>query len=257
MLFHVWTEAAHRPTRDLDLLGSGDPSPERCQIVFREICGLPVATDDGLIFVPESVGVEKIKEGMEYEGVRVKFVAKLENAQIAIQVDVGFGDAVIPRLLKYPTVLPMPAPQIQAYPMETVIAEKMEAIVSLDMLNTHMKDFFDIWFLAQTFAFNGRTLHDAVRATFGRRNTELSSGNLATLLNELAGDASKQTQWRAFLRKSNLIVEDDLVAANRAVHNFLVPLAGGERGQVPATMVWEPGGPWRYSDGPASGGRSE
>ncbi len=245
MLFHVWTAAAHRPTRDLDLLGRGDPSPERCQIVFREICGLPVATDDGLIFVPESVGVEKIKDGMEYEGVRVKFVAKLENARIAIQVDVGFGDAVMPRLLQYPTVLPMPAPQIQAYPMETVIAEKMEAIVSLGMLNTRMKDFFDIWFLAQTFRFDGRLLHDALRATFARRKTELSSGDLAKLLNELAGDESKQTQWRAFLRKSSLIVEVDLGAVNRAIHDFLVPLAGGKITQDSASMVWEPGGPWQ------------
>ncbi len=245
MLFHVWTAAAHRPTRDLDLLGRGDPSPEHCQTVFREICALPVTTDDGLIFLPESVGVEKIKEGLEYEGVRVKFVARLENARIAIQVDVGFGDAVMPSLLQYPTVLPMPAPQIQAYPMETVIAEKTEAIVSLGMLNTRMKDFFDIWFLAQTFAFDGRTLHDAVRATFGRRNTDLSFGVLAKLLNELADDASKQMQWRAFLRKSSLIVEDDLVAVNRAIRDFLVPLAGGEITQGPASMVWEPGGPWQ------------
>lgn len=209
-----------------------------------KFCGLPVTTDDGLIFLPESVGVEKIKEGLEYEGVRVKFVARLENARIAIQVDVGFGDAVMPSLLQYPTVLPMPAPQIQAYPMETVIAEKTEAIVSLGMLNTRMKDFFAIWFLAQTFAFDGRTLHDALRATFGRRNTELSSGNLAKLLNDLGSDASKQTQWRAFLRKSGLIVEADLVAVNRAIHDFLVPLAGGEINHGSASMVWEPCGPW-------------
>ncbi len=113
MLFHVWTAAAHRPTKDLDLLGRGDSSPEHCQTVFREICGFPVTTDDGLSFAPESVGVETIKEGLEYEGVRVKFVARLENARIAIQVDVGFGDAVMPSLLQYPTVLPMPAPQIK------------------------------------------------------------------------------------------------------------------------------------------------
>ena len=245
MLFHVWTAAAHRPTRDLDLLGRGDPSPAHCQNVFREICGLPVTADDGLMFVSESVWVENIKEGLEYEGVRVKFVARLENARIAVQVDVGFGDAVVPSLIQYPTVLPMPAPQIQAYPMETVIAEKTEAIVSLAMLNTRMKDFFDIWFLAQTFTFDGRTLHDAARATFERRKTELSSGNLAKLLDELAGDETKRTQWQAFLRKSSLIVEDDFVAVTGAIHDFLVPLVGGETGQGPASIVWVPGGPWQ------------
>jgi hypothetical protein len=103
---------------------------------------------------------------------------------------------------------------------------------------------FDIWFLAQTFAFDGRTLHDAMRSTFGRRNTELSSGNLAKLLNELADDASKQTQWRAFLRKSSLLVEDDLVAVNRASHDFLVPLSGGEITGGSTPIAWEPGGPW-------------
>jgi hypothetical protein len=167
MLFQAWTQKAHRPTRDLDLLGQGNPSPEHCEKVFREICDISVA-DDGLVFFPETVRVEKIKEEQEYEGVRVKFLARLENARIPLQVDIGFGDAVTPSVLRYPTLLPMPAPRIQAYPMDTVVAEKAEAIVSLGMLNSRMKDFFDIWFLARTFQFDGRALSDAVRATFGR-----------------------------------------------------------------------------------------
>jgi hypothetical protein len=130
MLFQVWTRSPHRPTRDLDLLGRGDPSLEHCQEVFREICRITVE-DDGLIFSAETVNVEKIKEDQDYEGVRVKFLARLDNARVPIQVDVGFGDAVTPGLLEYPTLLLMSAPRIQAYPMETVVAEKTEALVHL------------------------------------------------------------------------------------------------------------------------------
>jgi predicted nucleotidyltransferase component of viral defense system len=209
LLFQVWTHTKHRPTRDLDLLGKGEPSPERCQAVFREVCGVPVA-DDGLVFLAATVSAEKIKEEQQYQGVRVKFTARLENARIPIQVDIGFGDAVTPGLLDYPTVLAMPAPRIQAYPMDAVIAEKLEAIVSLGMLNSRMKDFFDIWFLARTFPFEGTLLTNAVRETFERRRTQLDPDVLAILLAELSGDAGKRIQWRAFVRKGGITAPEEL-----------------------------------------------
>jgi predicted nucleotidyltransferase component of viral defense system len=190
MLFQVWTHAPHRPTRDLDLLGRADPSLEHCQDVFGELCRIRVE-DDGLIFSDETVNAEKIKEEQDYEGVRIKFLAHLENARIPIQVDVGFGDAVIPGLLDYPTLLPMPAPRILAYPMNTVVAEKLEAIVSLGMLNSRMKDFYDIWFLARTFPFEGKALGGALRATFQRRKTRLDPDGLRVLLDELSGDVAR------------------------------------------------------------------
>lgn len=246
LLFQAWTQKTHRPTRDLDLLGHGNPSAEHCGKVFREICDISVA-DDGLVFFPETVRVEKIKEEQEYEGVRVKFLARLENARIQLQVDIGFGDAVTPRVLHYPTLLSMPAPRIQAYPMETVVAEKAEAIVSLGMLNSRMKDFFDIWFLARTFQFDGQALSAAVRATFGRRRTQLDSDSLANLLAELSDDASKRTQWRAFLRKSNLAAPDDFTLVNGAIREFLLwPMdAAGSANEAPVS--WLPGGPWSYN----------
>ena len=200
LLFQAWTQKAHRPTRDLDLLGNGNPSAELCEKTFREISDISVA-DDGLVFFPETVRVEEIKEEQEYEGVRVKFLARLENARIQLQVDIGFGDAVTPSVLHYPTLLSMPAPRIQAYPMETVVAEKAEAIVSLGMLNSRMKDFYDIWFLAQMFQFDGQALSAAVRATFRRRRTQLDSDSLANLLAELSEDASKRIQWAGVSKK--------------------------------------------------------
>jgi predicted nucleotidyltransferase component of viral defense system len=246
MLFQVWTDTPHRPTRDLDLLGRGDPSLEHCQEVFQEICRIPVE-DDGLIFSADTVSVEKIKEDQDYEGVRVKFLARLDNARIPVQVDVGFGDAVTPGLLDYPTLLPMSAPRIQAYPMEAVVAEKTEALVHLGMLNSRMKDFYDIWFLARTFPFDLRILRAALQATFDRRKTELEPDRLTTLLHELSGDGAKQTQWRAFLRKSSLAAPDDFSIVSDTIQRFLMApaSAGRDRGGT-----WPAGGPWQAGEEP-------
>ena len=246
MLFQVWINTPHRPTRDLDLLGRGDPSLEHCQEVFREICRIPVE-DDGLIFSADTVSVEKIKEDQDYEGVRVKFLARLDNARIPVQVDVGFGDAVSPGLLDYPTLLPMSAPRIQAYPMETVVAEKTEAVVHLGMLNSRMKDFYDIWFLARTFSFDLGILSAALRATFDRRKTELEPDRLKTLLVGLSGDAAKRTQWRAFLRKSSLAAPDDFAIVNETMREFLMAPASVGPEEV---GTWPAGGPWQAGEEP-------
>jgi predicted nucleotidyltransferase component of viral defense system len=251
MLFQVWTHQPHRPTRDLDLLGRGDSSLEHCQEVFRELCHIPVE-DDGLIFSAETVNAETIKEEQDYEGARVKFIALLENARIAIQVDVGFGDAVTPDLLDYPTLLPMPAPRIQAYPMDTVVAEKLEAIVSLGMLNSRMKDFYDIWFLARSFPFEAGSLGGALRATFERRRTQLDPDGLKILLADLSGDALKRTQWRAFLRKSSLTAPDDFTPVNGVIQEFLLFPAGGAGAESRMSSSWPPGGPWHRRDRPGS-----
>ena len=253
MLIQVWTHQPHRPTRDLDLLGRGDSSLEHCQAVFRELCQLSVE-DDGLIFSAETVNAEKIKEEQDYEGARVKFIALLENARIAVQVDVGFGDAVTPDLLDYPTLLSMPAPRIQAYPMDTVVAEKLEAIVSLGMLNSRMKDFYDIWFLARSFPFEARSLGGALHATFERRRTQLDPDGLRILLADLSGDASKRTQWRAFLRKSSLTAPDFLVVSG-AIQEFLLSPASGASAESQTASSWPPGGPWHRPG--RSGPRSE
>jgi hypothetical protein len=246
MLFQVWTHTPHRPTRDLDLLGRGDSSFEHCKEVFSDLCRISVE-DDGLIFSAETVSVERIKEEQDYEGVRVKFLAQLDNARIPVQVDVGFGDAVTPGLLDYPTLLPMEVPRIQAYPMETVVAEKAEAIVHLGMLNSRMKDFYDIWFLARTFPFDLRILGAAIQATFNRRKTELAANGLQTLLVELSRDDAKRTQWRAFLRKSTLAAPEDFAIVNEVIQEFLMaPAVGGGE----AAGAWLPGGPWQRREEP-------
>ena len=145
MLFAVRGGAPHRPTRDLDLLGFGPNDLPQVQAVFQNICQVPVEPD-GLKFLPDTVRVSEIREDQEYQGVRLPFDAKLENAIIPIQVDIGYGDAVTPapQEISYPTLLEFPAPQLRAYPIYTVVAEKFQALVLLGIANSRMKDFYDI-----------------------------------------------------------------------------------------------------------------
>jgi hypothetical protein len=159
MLFQLWTDRAHRPTRDLDLLGRGDPSLDRLTKIFRHVCEVAVE-DDGLTFAADEVSVGRIKEDQEYEGVRVGCVARIGRARIDVQVDIGFGDAITPEpeKVQYPGLLDLPVPEVAVYPRETVVAEKFQAMVMLGIANSRMKDFFDLWILARLFTFEGAIL---------------------------------------------------------------------------------------------------
>ncbi len=172
MLFTLWTGEPHRATWDLDLLGRGTIEVARLAKVFREVCEVAV-DDDGLSFDGKGVRGERIREDLEYEGVRIHLGARLGVARIAIQVDIGFGDAVTPRPQKvtYPALLDFPAAELKAYPREPVVAEKFQAMVVLGMGNSRMKDFYDVWALARGFNFDGETLCTSIRATFDRRRT--------------------------------------------------------------------------------------
>ncbi|MEX2218061.1 MAG: nucleotidyl transferase AbiEii/AbiGii toxin family protein [Phycisphaerales bacterium] len=177
MLLLAWQAAPARPTRDLDLLGLGEITADSLRGVLTDLCGLAVY-DDGLRFNAASIEVRPIREAQEYGGLRATLHAALGTATIRCQVDVGTGDAVSPEAepLDYPTLLGHPAPRLRAYPRETVIAEKLEALVTLGIANTRMKDFFDLWTIARSFPFDARTLARAIRATFERRRTTIPSG---------------------------------------------------------------------------------
>lgn len=190
-LFTVWGGEPHRPTKDIDLLAHGEASTDRLRQVFADICRVKV-TDDGLLFEPESVTAEVIREDAIYDGVRLTISVRIGTGRTSIQVDVGFGDAVVPapRKIEYPTFLEMPAPKLRAYAPETVVAEKLEAMVQLGMANSRMKDFYDIAYMSQTFDFDGPRLAKAVRATFGRRGTAIPTGTPLALTTEFAGDGA-------------------------------------------------------------------
>jgi predicted nucleotidyltransferase component of viral defense system len=245
MLFQLWNDQPHRPTRDLDLLGRGGDSVAEVVRAFRDICNQAVEAD-GLEFPAESVHGERIREDQEYEGIRVHCLARLENARIPLQIDVGFGDAVTPPAtgVRYPTLLEFPAPTLRAYRRETVIAEKFQAMVALGIANSRMKDFYDLWVLARHFAFDGSPVGRAIRATFRRRQTALPTATPLALTVEFAEDAAKRKQWQAFLRKSKLDEGAGLAEVVVVLHNFLMPPVQALAIPEPFERKWPAGGPW-------------
>lgn len=205
LLFDLWFDVPHRPTRDADFLGFGSMDIEVLTRTVREICD--IAVEDGMRFDPTSITVEEIREEARYGGLRVRLVARLGNARCTVQLDVGYGDAVTPgpEDAVYPTLLDdQPAPRLRVYPRATVAAEKLEAIVSLGMANSRMKDYFDLRALAHEGVLDARQLGDALAATFQRRNTLLPEEMPLGLSDEFAHDATKQAQWNAFLGKNRL-----------------------------------------------------
>jgi len=246
-LFRVWTDQIHRPTRDLDLLSKGEPSLEALTRIFREICALE-AEDDGLTFDPASVSAERIKEDQQYEGVRVTCRAQLGQARIDLQIDVGFGDAVVPApaTIQYPAMLGFGAPVLRTYHRETVVAEKYQAMVMLGIANSRMKDFFDIWTLANGFEFDGASLCRSIGATFTRRNTALPNAPPLALTAEFGTDAAKVRQWEAFIKKSKLDAGGvTLEQVCAFLNEFLMPPTRALAKSMGFEEKWPPAGPWR------------
>lgn len=205
MLFSLWTGRLQRPTRDLDLLGYGASSEEALTRVFQGICLIDVAPD-GLTFHPDSVKVAEIREGQKYRGQRVQLMATLGSARVHLQVDVGFGDVITPpaREAEFPSMLGFPSARLLAYSKETVIAEKLEAMVVLGIANSRMKDFYDVWMLSREFQFDGRTLAEAIAATFRRHAVELPQTSPTAFTGAFALDPVKLRQWGAFLSRNRL-----------------------------------------------------
>ena len=218
LLFALWYDHPHRPTRDADLLAFGSSDIDTLVAVFRDICG--IASDDGIVLEIATIKGQEIRKAAGYGGVRIDIQASLDGARIALQIDIGFGDAVTPapEEVRYPVLLDdLPAPLLRAYPKHTVVAEKFHAICLLGMANTRMKDYFDLDLLLQDATLEAHELRRAIEATFARRNlmlpTELPSG----LSDAFVADASKQAQWRGFLKKNRLDPTDlgDLIARLR------------------------------------------
>lgn len=200
MLLTTWFEDSLRPTRDLDLLGFGDPDPDVMQATFAEI--LAIEFNDGVLFDAASLRVDRIREAVDYGGVRLKAIADVGGARVPVAIDVGFGDALEPgaEVLDYPTLLDQPAPKLRAYARETVVAEKFQAMVALGRANSRMKDFYDIWLLATSFAFEGDRLARAIKATFERRETIIPEQLPDALTYDFGEDPAKVQQWEAFKR---------------------------------------------------------
>ena len=218
LLFSLWYDHPHRPTRDADLLAFGPSDIDTLVKTFREICA--VACEDGIVFDAAAIKGAEIRKSTGYGGVRIDIPATLDGARIALQVDIGFGDAVTPAPedIRYPVLLDdLPAPQLRAYPKHTVIAEKFHAICLLGMTNTRMKDYFDLDVLMQERTLDAGELRRAIDATFARRQMAIPNELPSGLSEAFAGDSSKRTQWKAFLQKNRLASVDlsELIARLR------------------------------------------
>ncbi|MBN8509232.1 MAG: nucleotidyl transferase AbiEii/AbiGii toxin family protein [Burkholderiales bacterium] len=209
LLFALWYGQPHRPTRDADLLGFGPDEPQALAAVFRSLCEMQA--DDGLWFNAASVRVGTIRQEARYGGVRIDLQATLDDARIALQVDVGFGDAVTPAppTMPYPSLLrDVPTVPLRVYPKATVVAEKLHAVCLLGLTNSRMKDYFDLDLLLQDREVDDAELRSAVAATFQRRQLPLPATLPVGLSDGFAADPAKKLQWAAFLRKSRLAPVD-------------------------------------------------
>ncbi len=246
LLLLVWLGEMIRPTRDADLLGFGDLSDGSLASLFKEVCGIEVEPD-AMIFLADSIRITAIRPQDAYGGKRITIQARLGPARLRVQVDVGIGDAVHPepKWLEYPSLLGLPGARLRAYCPETAIAEKLHAMVALGSRNSRMRDFFDIYALAQRESFDGQRLAQAIRATFDRRRTQPPGDLPLALTPEFAASREKQTQWRAFLRKSGLTTApEDLGPVVERLAVFLGPAIAAARRDPPPGAIWQPGGPW-------------
>lgn len=240
LLFALWYDTPHRPTRDADLLGFGPDDEANLIATFRDIAAMDLG--DGIVFDPESVQAQAIREDNTYGGTRITLVSRIGSARCALQIDVGFGDAVTPgpQTVAYPTLLnDFKAPTLRVYPVYTVIAEKYQAMVMLGQANSRLKDFFDLAVIARRTELDGATLAAAITATFARRQTALPTQRPLALTKQFSGDAAKLRQWQAFLNKNRIDAASlgDTVAL---LDDLLWPPTQVAATNSQATAIWRP-----------------
>lgn len=214
-----------RPTKDLDFLGLNiEADRDAIAAVFRE--GAEAHLADGVVFDPKSVAAAPIRAETKYGGVRVHITARLGQAREKLQVDVGFGETITPRAVKtrYPTLLGGDSPELLGYPLETVIAEKFEAMIKLETVNSRMKDFFDLWQLPGSRSFHGESLQQALLRTFEHRKTEFNPATVVFKEN-FRTDPTRQSLWIGFLRRTKIEgAPEDFSSAMNAIEEFLSPI---------------------------------
>ncbi len=244
LLLTAWKAPVTRPTMDIDLAGRISNELAHVHSVIAELCQL-VTDPDGVEFDPASVEVERILEDAEYEGVRARFHGTLDKARIPMQLDIGFDDVIVPKPfeVEYPAMLEFPPPVLLAYPKETVVAEKLEALTALGTLNSRIKDYYDVALLARLYPFDGALLADAIHSTFRHRRTSVEAKPIG-LSEAFTSDPARAAQWRAFVRRSRLDAGWQLEKIVQQVNLFVEgPLAAVAENR-PFVLQWRPGGPW-------------
>ena len=246
-LFALWGGAVYRATRDVDFTGYGSPDEAEVLAAVREICETSSPNDE-LVFDAATLTAEPIRDQSEYHGLRVRLEARLGDSRIPVQIDIGFGNAIIPspQQVTYPTLLDDPSPRIQAYPLEAVIAEKFHTMVLLGERNSRFKDFYDLHVLARQFPFDGPQLAGAGAATFERRRTEITAVQSTSLTAGFFSDEGRATQWRAYLDRNRLPgAPADFGAVGETLTTFLSPVWNALATGSDFSSSWNAGGPWR------------
>lgn len=248
-LFTLWGGSLYRPTRDLDFTGYGSGDIHGVLGRIADICLFRVP-DDGMSFDATTLRAAPIREEVEYGGLRTVFDARLGSAQIRMQVDVGFGNAIEPPPADadFPTLLDAAAPHIRAYPHEAVVAEKLHAMVMLGERNSRYKDFYDLHVLARHFRFEGAALERSIAATFERRLTTIDAALPAALAPRFYADAARAEQWRAYLTRNALPgAPADFGGVGELLQTFLGPVWAALTARQAFVATWQPAGPWAAS----------
>lgn len=253
MLFVTWPEHVFRSTRDLDLLGEGNPEPAAIAELFIRICRVE-CPDDGIRFDPASMQVQALREADKYQGVRLRLTGELARAVIHVLVDIGFGDHVYPppKRGNFPSLLPdLPEANILMYPPETVIAEKFEAMIRFGEANGRIKDFHDIWVTTRTFRFELSSLVEAISGTLRRRETAIPTGTPVGLTDAFTAIVEDRGLWSGFLRRNPPTLAPPAFAEIQVtLRRFFGPVIANLRAPEGANGRWDPdGGAWHYGRG--------
>jgi hypothetical protein len=245
LLLTAWRAPLSRPTMDIDLAGRSSNELDHIRSLVGEVC-VVTTEPDGIEFNPASIEVSRIKEDADYEGVRVRFHGTLAKARIPMQIDIGFGDVIVPHpfAIEYPTLLEFPPPVLMAYPKETVVAEKLEALTVLGLLNSRIKDYYDLALLARMYAFDGNLLAKAIRSTFQHRGTAIDVAPVG-LSAAYSSDPARAVQWKAFVRRSRFHSESGLEEIVEQVRRFAAAPLSAIAKKDPFNLQWNPGGPWQ------------
>ena len=245
LIFFGWRIELRRSTIDIDLAGQTVSSVNDMIQVIKEICDLPVQPD-GMRFSAPTVQGEQIREQARYQGVRIRFTGFLGMARVAMRVDVGFQDEVVPKEihLEYPTILDFPAPTLLGYTPESSIAEKLQIMAVLGSVNSRMKDYYDIWLLMQEVEFKGTVLQEAIAKTFRNRGTTIPTNAIIGLSDEFG--RRQQTQWSAFLRRVSYPQDDigDFPKVLKEIREFVQPVFEAARVGKPFRKTWKADRGW-------------
>ena len=223
-LYAIYDRKYERATTDIDLLARRiSNSSEEMKSVFKNI--LLEEVDDALVYDTKSIVVESISEFKDYHGLNVSVTAYLDRTRIPVSIDIGFGDVIYPDAVKmdFPIILDIDPPTINAYSLESSVAEKLEAIVRNGYLNSRYKDFYDIYIISTTYSFSYTVLRRAVVETFENRKTNITA-DTAAFTEDFINDPMHQSRWKSFLKKKKALVDVSLTEAISKIKAFSTPL---------------------------------